>query len=273
MIAIADKMDLIVGCWWKGFAPTGSADPYGIRRAAQGVIAILWEHQLELSLQQLVAQASIQINDWVESQNKQNQEKKIGGTKLEAMPASIGQAVCSYLADRVKAFFADRYRQALVDAVVSVDRSVMVVQVGQRLKQLSSVWNGEAFAQAVKVAERTANIVRGNKGADGLGEVKPELFEHATERQLWEVVQRERQPILDLVGQERYADAVKRYGEAFAEPVHQFFYDVMVNVENEPVRKNRLAMMDVIFRLLATQVADLSTLAQSVTEQEKAKVS
>lgn len=274
IVAIADKMDSIVGCWWKGFAPTGSADPYGIRRAAQGVIAILWEHQLALSLQQLVEQSSVQINNWVESQNRQMHpsEKKGGGAKVEAMPESIGQAVCSYLADRVKVFFADRYRQELVDAVVSADHSLMAVQIGQRLEQLSSVWHGEAFAQAVKVAERTANISKAFRDtceAKDVGRVDELRFEHPTERELWEVVQRERQPILDLVSQERYADAVKRYGEAFAEPVHRFFYDVMVNVENEPVRRNRLAMMDTIFRLLATQVADLSMLAQSVSGKEK----
>ncbi len=258
IIAAADKIDAIVGCWWKGFAPTGSADPYGIRRAAQGVIAILWEHRLNCSLAELTGMARTIINA---------QQAKEG-----PVPESVVAAAQGYLAERLKAFFADRYPAELVEAVVSTKTACSVVGVGRRLEQLEQIWKSGQLAPAVKVAERTGNIVRGSKGADGLGDVDAARFEHPTEQRLWDVVRREHEPIQQLIVDGRYGEAVALYGHVFAESVHQFFYDVMVNVEDAAVRRNRLTMMQMIYRLLADEVADLSVLAPRMAEQEKERV-
>ena len=112
--------------------------------------------------------------------------------------------------------------------------------------------------KAAKVVERTRNILK--SATIKQAEVDPARFQEADERTLWERYTANKERILGLIGKKAYAEATAAYGGAFFDALTQFFEHVMVNVKDEAVQQNRLALMRAINALYTDRVADLSKL-------------
>lgn len=237
-VAIADKLDTLVGIFGIGMLPTGSKDPYALRRAALGVLRILIDKKLDLDLTQAVVFAVGQF-----------------GTKVKQ--AGLAEQVLEFVFDRLRA----RYEDEGVD--VSVYLSVRALQPGSALDFDQRVQAVQAFRKLPEadalaaVNKRVSNLL---SKADNLGtaEVDPGLFADAKEFSLNSAIAKAENAVKPLIAERNYAQALARLA-SLREPVDAFFEAVMINADDAGVRKNRYAMLARL-RGLFINIADISVL-------------
>ncbi|MBI4597945.1 MAG: glycine--tRNA ligase subunit beta [Candidatus Omnitrophica bacterium] len=225
-LSIIDKLDTLTSYFAIGIMPTGDQDPFGLRRAAQGIVEVAW-----------------------------NVRRPFPFARLR-----VGEPVRRYLLERLFTFAwpapspsADCIQAVLAspceDLVDAMDR----IHTLQRLHQRRS-----ALLKAAKVVERTRNILVGTR--DGGKGINQALFQEPLEKALWSCYTSSKARIEQLIHRRSYADATAAYGETFFDPIHEFFDKVMVNVDDEQIRTNRQALMRAINVLYTARVADLSKL-------------
>jgi len=237
-VAIADKLDTLVGIFGIGMLPTGSKDPYALRRAALGVLRILIDKKLDLDLTQAVVFAVGQF-----------------GSKVKQ--AGLAEQVLEFVFDRLRA----RYEDEGVD--VSVYLSVRALQPGSALDFDQRVQAVQAFRKLPEadalaaVNKRVSNLL---SKAEGLGstDVDPGLFADAKEFSLNSAIAKAEHAVKPLIAERNYAEALARLA-TLREPVDAFFEAVMINAEDAGVRKNRYAMLARL-RGLFINIADISVL-------------
>lgn len=237
-VAIADKLDTLVGIFGIGMLPTGSKDPYALRRAALGVLRILIDKKLDLDLTQAVVFAVGQFGGKV---------KQTG----------LAEQVLEFVFDRLRA----RYEDEGVD--VSVYLSVRALQPGSALDFDQRVQAVQAFRKLPEadalaaVNKRVSNLL---SKADNLGnaDVDPGLFADAKEFSLNSAIAKAENAVKPLIAERNYAEALTRLA-TLREPVDAFFEAVMINAEDAGVRKNRYAMLARL-RGLFINIADISVL-------------
>ncbi|MBE8591095.1 glycine--tRNA ligase subunit beta [Pseudomonas sp. MAFF 301449] len=238
-VAIADKLDTLVGIFGIGMLPTGSKDPYALRRAALGVLRILIDKKLDLDLTQAVVFAVGQF-----------------GTKVKQ--AGLAEQVLEFVFDRLRA----RYEDEGVD--VSVYLSVRALQPGSALDFDQRVQAVQAFRKLPEadalaaVNKRVSNLLSKAEGL-GNGDVDPGLFADAKEFSLNSAIAKAENAVKPLIAERNYAEALARLA-TLREPVDAFFEAVMINAEDAGVRKNRYAMLARL-RGLFVNIADISTLS------------
>jgi glycyl-tRNA synthetase beta chain len=239
-VALADKLDAIAGLFGVGEQPTGEKDPFGLRRAGLGVIRIIVERQLPLSLHDLVNAA-------------------FGG-----YPRTIGQAhtdVQIFLLNRFESYLKDRGFSTLqVDAVLSKHPT----QLSLVPQQLEAVKAFQALPEAESLAAANKRIVNILKQAEAKGEsfsnaALKDLKEPA-ERSLFQALHEASAKADKLFDRGDYAGYLKTFAVLKA-PVDTFFDKVMVMVDHEVLRRNRLALLQDL-RGAMNRVADISKLAQ-----------
>lgn len=237
-LAIADRLDTLVGIFAIGQKPSGVKDPFGLRRAALGVLRILIETPLELDLEQLLRSAAANLE-----------------TRVHA-----GQAVpevFEYMMDRLKAYYADRgIATDLVEAVLAqrptrpsdFDRRIIALNEFRRLPEAASL------AAANK---RIRNILR--KTEEELPSMPAlELLQEPSEKVLAQLVAEQRERIAPLFHAGKYTEALTQLAQ-LRDPVDRFFEQVMVMCDEAPLRRNRLALLASL-EALFLGVADLSRL-------------
>jgi len=241
-LSILDKYDTLVTYFAIGIEPTGNEDPFGLRRAAQGVVEIAWAVHRPLSLG--VLQTPYTSRGWFKTFNL----------------ADACQRVHRYLLERLYTFAwsSPAPSKDLIDAVVN-SASDDLVDTMDRLQALRQMDGKQTLVRAAKVVERTHNILK--SATVKQAEVDPARFQEPLERALWDRYQASRERFLELVSSRAYAEATAAYGEAFFEPLHDFFEHVMVNAPDEALQQNRLALMQAINTLYTGRIADLSKLA------------
>ncbi len=237
-VAVADKLDTLVGIFGIGMLPTGSKDPYALRRAALGVLRILIEKQLDLDLVEAVNVAIGQFGSQVKS-------------------AGLAEQVLEFIFDRLRA----RYEDEGVD--VAAYLSVRAVQPGSALDFDQRVQAVQAFrtlpeAEALAAANKRVSNLLGKFEA-GLPEaVEPRWFDNATEFSLYSAIQQAEQAVQPLAAARQYREALERLAHLRG-PVDAFFEAVLVNAEDASVRANRYALLARL-RGLFLGVADISAL-------------
>ncbi len=242
MLAVAEKLDTLAGIFSIGKKPSGNRDPFGLRRAALGTVRILVERGMDIDLKALIGVA-------VEQQPKGKGE-----------PAELGAELYGFIADRLRRYFLDRdsgLATETFDAVMSrepsslvdFDRRLAAVQTFARLEQ------AESLSAANK---RIANILRQAGDPEGL-EVKTKKLEHDTEKALHNALTNAREKVAPMLEQRRYAEILNELAD-LRDPVDRFFDDVMVMVDDETIRNNRLALLGEL-RALFLDVADISRLS------------
>ncbi|MDH0746098.1 glycine--tRNA ligase subunit beta [Pseudomonas sp. GD03842] len=237
-VAIADKLDTLVGIFGIGMLPTGSKDPYALRRAALGILRILIEKKLDLDLIQAVQFSVTQF-----------------GSKVKA--AGLADQVLEFIFDRLRA----RYEDEGVDA--SVYLSVRALQPGSALDFDQRVQAVQAFrklpeaASLAAVNKRVSNLL--SKAEGNIAQtVEPKYFDNANEFSLYSAIQQADQAVGPMAANRQYTEALARLA-ALREPVDAFFEAVMVNAEDASVRANRYALLARL-RNLFLGVADISLL-------------
>jgi len=237
-VALADKMEALVGFFGIGQIPTGDKDPFGLRRAALGVLRILMEKPLPLDLGEMIAAAS------------------------SAFPS--GMLASSGFAEQLHDFMLDRLRGLLKDAghaqdvieAVLTQRPTRIDLVPAKLAAVRDFLHlPEALALAA-ANKRIGNILKKAEGT--LPEPDMALLQESAEKALFERIVLIAPLVGSHVANEDYADALKVLASVRAE-VDKFFEDVMVNVDEPLIRANRLGLLKSLYNQL-NAVADISKL-------------
>ncbi len=233
-VSVADKLDTICGCFGVGLIPTGSADPYALRRSALGVINIIVEREYRLPLAAQVDRALALL-----------------GTKLTRPAAEVKSDVLEFFRGRFVNLMADRYQGDAVDAAVAVGYDDLVDAVS-RIGALAAFKARPDFAELAVTFKRVGNIIK--EGVESA--IDPALFQEAVEGALQTALSGVEQNVAAAVAGRNYVTALTEIA-ALRGPVDAFFDKVMVMADDENVRINRLALLTRIGRLFSG-VADFS---------------
>jgi glycyl-tRNA synthetase beta chain len=246
-VALADKLDTLAGCFAVGLAPTGSSDPFALRRAALGVVLIILDRQLRLSMKELAAGALKALLE-----NK---------THLQAGPA-VEKSLRDFLLDRARFIFQQRdgFAQDEINAALAAGADDLV-DVGERIRAIREIRatpNLEPLAVSFKRIRKILEKA-GPKENWQLAGVNQDLFEHDAERALHQSAQRVARQAEGHKQAGRYREALQEIA-ALRPEVDAFFDQVMVNAEREEVRRNRLTLLLGLLGEFST-IADFSELA------------
>lgn len=242
-LALADRLDTLVGIFAIGQAPTGSKDPFSLRRSAIGILRILIEKQLPINLVALVEQA---IKGYSSGD----------GSKIAKMGDTFTQ---------VMAFLNSRYRAMYTEQGVSVDTIQAVQAINPHMpldfdQRIRAVQRFSELPQASMLADsnkRVANILAKSEGAVA-DEVNASLLTEDAEKTLYQTVQQAQLDVTPLLDTANYTQVLQTLVSLDA-PLTQFFADVMVNSEDAALKANRLALLKQVRALFLT-VADISEL-------------
>ena len=269
-VALADKLDTLVGFWAINEKPTGSGDPYQLRRAALGVIRIVLENDLRVPLVNVLEVAS-------ELVDKTGQlgatSKKSGFTAVGTAHASIDWAarkvransidLLSFFADRLKVFLRDQgKRPDLIDAVFSLGGQDDLALIVRRVEALDAFLKTDDGANLLAGVKRAANILaieekKDKKSYAGTYDLK--LLKENEEVALAAKIEEIKQDTVAAINVENFAGAMRALAELRA-PVDAFFDKILVNADDAKIRENRLALLSEIRAATAT-VADFSKIA------------
>jgi glycyl-tRNA synthetase beta chain len=244
-VAIADKLDSIVGCFAVGLVPSGSSDPYALRRAALGIVKIILDVKLPVSLSLAIGAAAKALAT--------NPPKRSVTPKQEAQ-------VLEFLLDRARFVFRERTGFAY-DEVSAVFRAGAddLLDAEKRLAALRAIRKSKNFEPLAVSFKRIRKILEKSNHKDAqLPAVQADLFDSAAERELFAA---ERAAAVKVQAEKRaghYEQALERIA-GLRKAVDRFFDEVLVMAENEAVRKNRLALLAELLREFTT-VADFSEL-------------
>jgi glycyl-tRNA synthetase beta chain len=238
-VALADKLDTLVGIYGIGLTPTGDKDPFGLRRHALGVLRILAEKALPLDLVQLLQLAKSLF-------------------PAEMLADSVAVDVHGFMLERLKGYLRDKgFAPDEIDAVVSQapTRIDLVVPRILAVRAFKKLPEAEALAAANK---RIQNILR-KAGETPIGEPDLALMSEAAEKTLFGAVNDLAPRVVSSVNNGGYTEALTALAGVRAE-VDTFFDQVMVMADEPQLRNNRLALLKGLGELM-NQVADISRLA------------
>jgi glycyl-tRNA synthetase beta chain len=240
-VALADKLDSIVGCFAVGIIPTGSSDAYALRRAALGIVKVILDKKLPLSLSQAVASAAKALHSYPPKRN--------------VTPTQQAQ-VLDFILDRAKFVFRERagFSYDEVNAVFRAGADDLV-DAQKRLAALRAIRKSKNFEPLTVSFKRIRKILEKADLKDGTP-VNPELFESDAERELFAAGREAAGKVQTEKRAGHYEQALDRIA-GLRKSVDRFFEEVMVMAEDEAVRKNRLALLSEQLREFTT-IADFS---------------
>ncbi|MDP9193095.1 MAG: glycine--tRNA ligase subunit beta [Acidobacteriota bacterium] len=225
VVSLADRVDTLVGFFSVGAKPTGSKDPFGLRRAAQGVVQILL--------------------------NRDKREVKIGiDTLLDlGIEAHGDRASHATLREDLHAFFAERVRTILaasswqfaydeIAAAMEAQWAPSLTDLVDRIQAVKAMRDDSSFLSVLDSAKRIANITAGHSST----RVDDAHLEHPTERRLAELADVVTSQIGEMIATREYRSALESFA-ALAPELETFFKDVLVNVEDPAVRANRMSLL------------------------------
>ena len=249
-VALADKLETLVGLFGIGEKPTGEKDPFALRRHALGVIRILTEKALPLGLDKLISicyrvfEAALL--------------PKLGAKEQEAFGLNIATTLDSFFIDRLAGSLREQqYSAQEVDAVLAL-RPQRMSDIGDRLAAVRAF---AALPEAESLAAANKRIINILKKVDTDLPAEPDiaLFAEDAEKALFAAMHAITPEIHSLLANEDYTDALSRLA-SLREPVDRFFDEVMVMTDEPLLRQNRLSLLNALAKLL-NGVADISRLA------------
>ena len=238
IVALADKLETLIGIWGIGLAPTGDKDPFALRRHALGVLRMLIEQRLPLSLSHLLLQAANQFQ----------------GNAQFTDPVLDAQI---FVYERLRGLLRDRgHAQDAIEAVVSQSPD----RLDDILDRLDAVKAFAALPEAISLAaanKRIANILKKNEATHG--EVQSALLVEPAEQRLYGAMVEARLAVDQAFAKGDFASTLKALA-ALRIDVDAFFNDVMVMADDAALRANRLALLQALHAMM-NRVADISRLA------------
>ncbi|QCL72355.1 glycine--tRNA ligase subunit beta [Agrobacterium tumefaciens] len=286
-VALADKLDTLVGFWAIDEKPTGSKDPFALRRAALGVVRILLEKNVRLSLIEVVSKIVFDfpahiMSEWSNFPEwgvgefdaekishseyvEQNYHESVFGRRGILYPDSTHEAqkrisfdLLSFFHDRLKVYLRDLgARYDLIDAVLTPESDDLLM-IARRVEALTAFITGEDGRNLLAGAKRATQLLaaeekKGTVVADGVSE---ELLKLDAEKALYAAIKTASADAAKAVETEDFRSAMQALSTLRA-PVDKFFEDVLVNDEDAAIRANRLALLKAIREATGT-VADFS---------------
>jgi glycyl-tRNA synthetase beta chain len=243
-VALADRLDTLIGIFGVGESPSGSKDPFALRRAAIGVLNIILGHKLDLGLYELLA--------FSENQHREQHH---------------GLTVSERLVEQVLDYIMERFRASCLEQGISTEvfNSVAAKKLGNALDfsyRIEAVSSFAQLPQAQSLAaanKRVGNILTKSKiDVRSIGEVKTDLLRQKEEQRLFQLLQELDKQVRPLINRQQYTEALKNLA-SLRETVDAFFDAIMVNVEEEALRNNRLALLARLQKLFLS-IADISCL-------------
>ena len=243
-VALADKLDTLVGFWAINEKPTGSGDPYQLRRAALGVIRIVLENDLRVPITPIIEKSS----------------KQFGRT----VPIAIVQNdLLSFFADRLKVFLREQgKRHDLIDAVFTLGGQDDLALMVRRVEALDAFLKTDDGTNLLAGVKRAANILAIEEKKDKTSYAAPYDLKLLTEREetaLAAAIEAVKQDTVAAINVENFAGAMRALSELRA-PVDQFFDNILVNADDPKIRENRLRLLSEI-RAATLTVADFSKIS------------
>lgn len=240
LVSLIDKLDTLVGCFAVGLIPKGAKDPYALRRAAQGVVRILAEHELPLPLDFLI--------------------RGVMGTfkRVVSLDGELLQRLEAFFTDRIRHFLKlQGYAHDLVEAVLAADCNRVDLVLG-RARAVSAHQERDSFRSLALNLKRMKNVVADEH--DKIPPFDPEALVEPLERELWEVFEPLRDQIRSAFDAGRFEEALDLM-VPLADPVEAYFAPggVFVNVDDERLRLSRKSMLNEMRRILSL-VGDIAHL-------------
>ncbi|HET7151113.1 MAG TPA: glycine--tRNA ligase subunit beta [Candidatus Acidoferrum sp.] len=242
-VALADKLDSVVGCLAVGIVPTGSSDPYALRRAALGMVKIILDRKLPLSLSLAIGAAGKAL---------------LTHKPKKGVTPDHENKILDFILDRARFVFRER-EQFAYDEVAAVFRAGAddLVDVQKRLLALRVIRKSRNFEPLAVSFKRIRKILeKAGFGAGDDSRVNPELFESAAERELHSASAAAATKVQSLKRGGKYQEALEAIA-GLRPVVDKFFDGVMVMAEKEAVRKNRLSLLGQLLKEFTT-IADFS---------------
>jgi len=248
-VALADKIDTLVGFWAIDEKPTGSKDPYALRRAALGVIRLIVENNIRMDV---VSVADKHIHEFAEGSGSKNWN----GRQVDQRCVDL----LSFFADRLKVQLREQgARHDLVDAVFALEGQDDLLMVVRRVEALGKFLDSDDGKNLLAGTKRAANILRIEEKKDGKtydGAPNPALYSLPEEKTLAEAIDLAKAEASSAVAKEDFAAAMGAIAK-LRPAVDAFFDKVKVNDDDPQVRENRLKLLNQI-RAATRAVADFS---------------
>jgi glycyl-tRNA synthetase beta chain len=262
-VALADKLDTLAGFWAIDEKPTGSKDPYALRRAALGVIRLVLENGLRLRLKGFLTEALVPLLKKlhiIESVSNLPHREKIS-EQIKAESAQKSADLLAFFAERLKVHLREKgARYALIDAVFALPDQDDLLMIVKRVEALGSLLDTEDGKNLLTGYRRAANILRAEEKKDGAGAFDAAHDEAALiapeEIALAAAIGLASTEALERVAAEDFEGAMRALAK-LRTPVDAFFDKVTVNVDDPRLRLNRLRLLDEL-RQSVHKVADFS---------------
>lgn len=278
ILSICDKLDTIIGCVAVGLAPTGSADPYMLRRQTFGMLKTIIAHKLVFQLSELARTVLTELYGDSESFKKELAEsfaKKLGieasSVSLEALekaaerwfrplPAAAGfeKSLLSLIQGRFETVLKDEgVSYDIVQAVFGAPWPGIYINT-QKALQLNAIRGEAEFLALCNMLTRCVNIAKDEKKGKAAPAVEPALFADQAEKDLWTAWEGVRPQVAELADSHRFSDAVRLLASRIAGPLDRFFTEVRIYAEDPQVCANRLAILKTLSEAIRSGLADLS---------------
>jgi glycyl-tRNA synthetase beta chain len=238
ILSLADRLDTLLGIFAIGMKPTGSKDPYALRRSAIGVLRILIEGELSLDLKQLLKIAAIQFKDELKASDAVND-------------------TFSFIMERLRAYYKDQgITVDVIEAIASVNPQ-RPLDFDQRLKAVNTFRKLDAAEPLAAANKRIGNIL---KKLDGNipDTIETALLVEEAEKALYQTIIDQTEKVTPLFNEAKYTEALSSLA-TLRDDIDNFFDHVMVMVEDEALKNNRLALLKQM-RGLFLHIADISRL-------------
>lgn len=234
MLSIIDKMDTIAGFFAIGITPTGSADPFALRRQCLGILTILLKNNIELDVSSL---ASIVLDEY---------------SHIEFDKEKVIEAIVEFFNERTKNMFKDMgIRYDVIDAVLS-QKEKNILDLYTRAEAINNWIDRDSLTDMLVAFNRVSTLAEKSESKV----IEKSLFEDDSEAKLYEeflVVDKE---ISELISQKEYTKSLDKFA-TLKGSIDKFFDSVMVMDNNEKIKNNRLALLDNIYSSML-QICDLS---------------
>ncbi len=237
LLSIVDRIDNIVSFFALGFIPTGSEDPFALRRQALGIISIMLDKGFNLSLKDLIHKTLQNL------------------TSLFPLSEKIEDKVSQFFEQRFEPFFTDKgYSTDLVQSILAQSSDVPLKDIEGRMDALKRFKENNNYNNFLLAIKRVNNIIP----KEDITELSTELFVEDAEKRLKERQEYVKSRITEFLKEGKYHDAIDLI-LSFTEPINNFFDHVLVMDKREEIKQNRLALLKEIWRTVSA-IADFSKL-------------
>ncbi len=241
-LALADRLDTLVGIFGIGQAPSGSRDPFALRRASLGVLRIIVEGELELDLKECLVLAAENYDEGI-------------------LQADTVDQVMDYMLERFRAWYEDEAIATEVFRAVSAKKLTVPLDIHRRVHAVHAFTRLPQASALAAANKRVSNILDKQAANFVVSEISKDLLIDPAEKALAEQLESKRASVAALLEHSQYTEALASLADLQA-AVDRFFDDVMVMVDEDDLRQNRLNLLKTL-RDQFLQVADISQLAGS----------